>query len=85
MWQSRRLRGIPHADDYRYRAVIHGFGVSHAPVNVIVQAHPIGRALCFVEVAKATGAGGPAAAVVITHKIVLPVPGIVAGPHPGYF
>jgi hypothetical protein len=76
------LRG---ADDGGHRAVIHGLGIGHAPVDVVMHTHAIAGALAFVKVTQAAAAGDFAAAVVVAHQIIFAVLRVLTGADPGDF
>ena len=59
--------------------------VGHAPVDVVVHAHPVTRSLALVAVAAAAITGDTAAAIVVADQVILAVIGVVTGTDPGYF
>ena len=74
----------PAGPDDGHGAVVHAALVAHAPVDVVVHAHPVAGPFALVLVAEATAAGRDAAAVVVTDEIVLAVLGIETSADPGH-
>lgn len=82
----RPLACIGYPNDSGDGAVIRLRGrIGHAPIDVVVDAHPVARAFVIVEVAKAAPARRLTAAVVVGDEVSLVVFRILTSPNPAHF
>src|SRR6185369_10599729 len=77
-----RSASVRHTHHHGHGAVIGRLVIGHAPVNVVMNAHLIARALALIGVAFALAAARPAAAISIADQIVLLILAVEAGAHP---
>src|ERR1700675_3037640 len=82
MTTRRRALSARRADEDGQGAVIGGFAVGHAPVDVIVNSHFVAWAFMLISAAIALTAGRPATAIHVADQVILAVFAVVTGADP---